>query len=150
YWQFWRNTDDRDVGKFLRLFTDLPLDEIARLESLEGAEINEAKKILATEATAMCRGRDAALAAEETARKTFEEGASGDTLPTLAVAAEGIGIVQANVAIGFAASNKEVKRKIEEGAIRLNGEKVTSLDAMVKPGDKISFGQKKHGLIVAA
>jgi tyrosyl-tRNA synthetase len=149
YWQFWRNTDDRDVGRFLRLFTDLPLDEIARLERLEGAEINEAKKILATEATAMCRGREAAEAAAETARRTFEEGVSGDALPTLAVPADGIGIIQAFTEIGFAASNKEVKRKIEEGAIRLNGEKVGGFDAVVRPGDRISFGQKKHGMIVA-
>ena len=115
-----------------------------------GAESNEGKKSLATEATAMCRGREAAETAAETARKTFEEGSSGGDLPTLAVPSEGIGIVQAFTGIGFAASNKEVRRKIDEGAIRVNGEKVASSDAVVRPGDKISFGQKKHGLIVAA
>ena len=149
YWQFWRNTDDRDVGKFLRLFTDLPLDEVARLEALQGAEINQAKIVLANEATAMCRGPAAAAEASETARKLFEEGSAGGALPTLAVPAEGMTIVQANVAIGFATSNKEVKRKIEEGAIRVNGEKVTSADFIVKPGDKISFGAKKHGVLTA-
>lgn len=150
YWQFWRNTDDRDVGRFLRLFTDLPLGEIARLEALQGAEINDAKKLLADAATAMCRGEDAARSAAETARSTFEQGGvGGAALPTLAVPAAGMGIVQANVAIGFAASNKEAKRKIEEGAIRLNGEKVSDLAALVMPGDRISFGQKKHGLIVS-
>ncbi|RYY23468.1 MAG: tyrosine--tRNA ligase [Sphingomonadales bacterium] len=147
YWQFWRNTDDRDVGKFMRLFTDLPLEEIERLERLEGAEINEAKKVLANEATAMCRGKAAADEAAETARKLFEEGSAGGALPTLTVPAEGISILQANVGLGFATSNKEVKRKIEEGAIRVNDEKVTSADVIVKPGDKISFGAKKHGVL---
>ncbi|MES2988946.1 MAG: tyrosine--tRNA ligase [Pseudomonadota bacterium] len=149
YWQFWRNTDDRDVGKFLRLFTDMPLDEIERLEKLEGAEINEAKKILANEATAMCRGRAGAEEAAETARKLFEEGSAGGALPTLVVPAEGISILQANVGLGFAASNKEVKRKIEEGAIRVNDEKISSADVIVRPGDKISFGAKKHGVLTA-
>jgi tyrosyl-tRNA synthetase len=147
YWQFWRNTDDRDVGRFLRLFTDLPLDEIARLESLEGAEINEAKKLLATEATALCRGADAAVAAAETARHTFEGGTSGANLPTVSLAAAQT-VMQANVALGFAASNGEVKRKLAEGAIRLNGEVVRDGTIGLKAGDKVSFGAKKHGLIV--
>ena len=121
YWQFWRNTDDRDVGRFLRLFTDLPLDEIARLEALPGAEINEAKKVLANEATAMCRGRAAADLAAETARRTFEEGAAGDALPNLEVTGE-IGVVEALVALGLAASNGEARRKIAEGAVKLVGE----------------------------
>ena len=149
YWQFWRNTDDRDVGNRLRIFTDLPLEEIQRLEALDGAEINQAKIVLANEATAMCRGRDAATAAEETARKTFAEGGAGENLPTLAVPVAGIGIVQANTALGFAASNKEVKRKIDEGAVRVNGEKITDALFVVRPGDKVSFGSKKHGLITA-
>src|SRR5471030_1213061 len=105
YWQFWRNTDDRDVGRFLRLFTDLPLDEIGRLERLDGAEINAAKKILADEATALCRGRVAAAAAAETARRTFDEGESGDALPSLKVVGGEIGIIEANTLLGFAASN---------------------------------------------
>src|SRR4051812_12357614 len=125
YWQFWRNTEDRDVGRFLRLFTDLPLDEIARLETLEGAEINAAKKILADEATAMCRGVVAAAAAAETARRTFDEGEAGDNLPTLKIVGGEIGIIEASTALGFAASNSEARRKIAEGAVRLDDEKVT-------------------------
>lgn len=149
YWQFWRNVDDRDVGKFLRLFTDVPLDEIARLEALQGSEINEAKKVLADAATTMCRGAEAAKAAAETARATFEQGQAGGDLPSIRVPAEGLSIVQANTALGFTASNKEAKRKIEEGAVRVNGEKVQSFDFMVKAGDKVSLGQKKHGLVLA-
>ena len=148
YWQFWRNTDDRDVGRFLRLFTDLPLDEIARLEALQGAEINEAKKVLATEATALCRGRDAADAAADTARRTFEEGTSGDALPQVAVPAAGMPIVAALVAIGFAASNKEAKRKIDEGAVRINDERVVGYEAIVMPDDKIGLGKKLRGMAV--
>ncbi|RDE06219.1 tyrosine--tRNA ligase [Sphingomonas aracearum] len=149
YWQFWRNTDDRDVGRFLRLFTDLPLDEIARLEALQGAEINQAKIVLANEATALCRGRDAAEAAAETARRTFEEGASGDALPTVPAGPEGITVVQAATALGFAASNKEARRKIEEGAVRINDERVTTHEAILQPGDKLSVGKKQHGMVVA-
>ncbi len=148
YWQFWRNTDDRDVGRFLRLFTDLPLDEIARLEALPGAEINAAKIVLANEATAMCRGSAAATESAETARRTFEEGASGNSLPTVAVPAEGLAIVAALTAIGFASSNKEAKRKIEEGAVRINDDRVGGIDAVVVAGDKISFGKKLHGVAV--
>jgi tyrosyl-tRNA synthetase len=148
YWQFWRNTADADVGRFLRLFTDLPVEEIARLESLSGAEINQAKIVLATEATTMLHGTDAARAAEETARQTFEGGGAGENLPTVSAPPQGIGIIQANTALGFAASNKEVKRKIDEGAIRVNDEKVADYAFVVKPGDKISFGQKKHGMVV--
>jgi tyrosyl-tRNA synthetase len=148
YWQFWRNTDDRDVGRFLRLFTDLPLDEIARLESLGGSEINEAKKILANEATAMVRGPAAAAEAAETARRTFEEGATGDALPTLTVPPEGIGLIQANTALGFASSNKEAKRKIGEGAVRVNGEQIFDINHVVRPGDRLSLGQKRHALAV--
>ncbi|HEX8578535.1 MAG TPA: tyrosine--tRNA ligase, partial [Allosphingosinicella sp.] len=120
YWQFWRNAQDADVGGFLRLFTDLPLDEIARLEALQGAEINDAKKVLADLATAMAHGEDAAREAAETARRTFEEGAGGESLPTLRVQGEGLGIVQALTVLGFAASNGEARRKIAEGAVRLN------------------------------
>ena len=136
YWQFWRNSDDRDVGKFMRLFTDIPLDEIARLEKLEGAEINEAKKILANEATALCRGREAAEQASETARKTFEE---GDSAPT---------VLAALAALGFVPSNKEGRRKLAEGAVRINGEPVSDPNTPLAPGQKLSLGNKKHGLIV--
>jgi tyrosyl-tRNA synthetase len=148
YWQFWRNTQDADVGRFMRLFTDLPLDEIARLEALEGAEINEAKKILADAATAMAHGQDAAITAAETARKTFEEGASDANLPTVSVGAEGLNVVQANVAIGFATSNKEARRKLSEGAIRVNGAVISDPATPLQPGDKLSFGAKKHALVV--
>jgi tyrosyl-tRNA synthetase len=148
YWQFWRNTQDADVGRFMRLFTDLPLDEIARLEGLEGAEINEAKKILADAATAMAHGTDAATTAAETARKTFEEGASDANLPTVSVGTEGLTVVQANVALGFATSNKEARRKLTEGAIRVNGAVISDPATPLQPGDKLSFGAKKHALVV--
>jgi len=149
YWQFWRNTQDADVGRFMRLFTDLPLDEIARLEALQGAEINEAKKILADAATAMAHGAEAAAASAETARKTFEEGASDANLPTVSIGAEGLTVVQANVALGFAASNKEARRKLLENAIRVNGNVVNDPALTLKPGDKVSFGAKRHGIVVA-
>ncbi len=149
YWQFWRNTQDADVGRFLGLFTDLPLDEVARLEALAGAEINAAKRVLADACTALAHGDDAARDAGETARRTFDEGAAGDDLPTVAVPPEGMTIVQAIVALGFASSNKEVRRKLEEGAIRINDEKVAYPSTLVAAGDRVSFGQKKHGAIVA-
>jgi len=145
YWQFWRNTQDADVGKFLRLFTDLPLDEVARLESLPGAAINDAKIALATEATAMLHGRAAADAAAETARTTFAEGGSGADLPTLSVGA-GMTVAQALTAIGFTASNGEAKRKIAEGAVRLDDAVVSDPGAPANPG-KLSLGKKKHGLL---
>jgi tyrosyl-tRNA synthetase len=150
YWQFWRNTHDKDVGRFLRLFTDLPLDEIARLETLEGQEINQAKIVLANEATMMCRGAEAAAAAAETARKTFEEGEAGGDLPTLAVPAGSISVVDALVGLGFAASKGEAKRKLAEGAVRIDGEPEKD-DRQVDVGAtalKISLGKKKHGLLV--
>ncbi|MFZ2994923.1 tyrosine--tRNA ligase [Sphingobium sp.] len=147
YWQFWRNTQDADVGRFMRLFTDLPLEEIAQLEQLAGADINEAKKRLADAATAMAHGAEAAAAAAETARRTFEDGASDANLPTVSLGAEGLNIVQATTALGFATSNKEVRRKLAENAIRLNGEVVTDPAIMLNVGDKLSFGAKKHGLI---
>ena len=151
YWQFWRNTDDRDVGRFLRLFTDLPLDEIRRLEALPGAEINAAKIVLATEATAMCRGRAAADEAAETARRTFEEGAGGDTLPRLAVTGE-IGIVDALVGLGFAKSKGEARRLIAGGGARVDGEKVSGETQVIAVGGepvRVSSGKKLHGLLVA-
>ncbi len=149
YWQFWRNTDDRDVGRFLRLFTDLPLDEIARLEALEGAEINEAKKILANEATAMCRGRAAAEEAAETARKTFEEGAAGGALPTLAVSGGSISVVDALMALGFCASKGEARRLIKGGGARVEGEKIEDEAATITVAGEVrlSAGKKLHGLL---
>ena len=153
YWQFWRNTDDRDVGRFLRLFTDLPLDEIARLEALPGAEINEAKKVLANEATAMCRGRAAADQAAETARRTFEEGTSGDALPSVAVSGESIAVVDALVALGFAKSKGEARRLIAGGGARIDGEKVSDEAATIALGEaevRVSAGKKLHGLLTPA
>ena len=147
YWQFWRNVDDRDVGRFLRLFTDLPLDEVARLEALEGAEINTAKKILADEATALAHGAGAAEAAGETARRTFEEGAGGESLPTLKVEGE-IGLVDALVGLGLAASKNEARRLIAQGGARVGGEVVREDGPVAVSGEvRVSAGKKKHGLL---
>ena len=146
YWQFWRNTDDSNVGRFLRLFTDLPLEEVARLEGLPGAQINEAKAVLATEATAMLHGRAAAEAAAQTARETFEGGGAGGDLPTLSVG-EGVSVAHALTQLGFTPSNKEAKRKIAEGAVRLNDLVVSDPGLIVSQG-KLSLGKKRHGLLV--
>ena len=151
YWQFWRNTDDRDVGRFLRLFTDLPLDEIARLESLEGAGINEAKKILANAATAMCRGQSAADEAAETARRTFEEGAVGGSLPTFVVDGS-ISVIDALIGLNFAKSKGEARRLIQGGGARVAGEKVTDEAMTITVGTEsvaVAAGKKNHGLLVA-
>ncbi len=150
YWQFWRNTQDADVGRFLRLFTDLPLDEIGRLEGLAGAEINEAKIVLATEATAMLHGREAANVARQTAQQTFEGGGTGEDLPTLSVG-DGMNIAHALTALGFTPSNKEAKRKIAEGAVRLDDAVVSDAGLTVTASGepmKLSLGRKKHGLLV--
>lgn len=149
YWQFWRNVDDRDVGRFLRLFTDLPLDEIARLEALEGADINSAKVALANAATALCRGAAAAEAAEATARATFAEGGAGDGLPQLAIDGP-IALVDALVGTGLAASKAEARRKLAEGAVRVDGAVVTDGAESVAAGAKLSLGKKRHALLVAA
>ena len=149
YWQFWRNTHDADVGKFLRLFTDLPLDEIARLEALPGAEINTAKTVLATEATALCRGRAAAAAAAATARSTFAEGGAGAALPSFAVAGP-VSIIEALIGLGFAASRNEARKLVAQGGARIDGDAATSDAATVAPGQKVSAGKKRHGMIVAA
>ena len=149
YWQFWRNTDDRDVGRFLRLFTDIPLDEIARLESLGGSEINAAKIALANAATELCRGADAATLAADTARKTFEEGASGGDLPSVEVSGE-ISVIDALVALNFVTSKKEARRMIQGGGARVDGDAVTDEEAVITAQAapvKISAGKKKHGLI---
>ncbi|MEA3067366.1 MAG: tyrosyl-tRNA synthetase [Sphingomonadales bacterium] len=150
YWQFWRNSQDADVGRFLRLFTDLPLGEIESLERLPGAEINQAKVVLATEATTMLHGRDAALAAMHTARETFEGGGAGEDLPKLSLG-EGMNIAQALTALGFTPSNKEAKRKIAEGAVRLDDVTVSDPGLMLVAGSeplKLSLGRKRHGLLV--
>ena len=151
FWQYWRNTDDRDVGKFLRLFTDIPLDEIARLETLEGAEINEAKVVLANAVTAMVRGDEAAKAAEATARETFSGSGAGEDLPTLAVGADGMRIGPVLTELGFTASNGEAKRKLAEGAVKLDDATVKDPGFLVNPGEgetlRLSLGKKKHGLV---
>ena len=149
YWQFWRNTADADVAKFCKLFTDLPLDEIARLEALRGAQINQAKIVLATEATALLHGREAAEAAAATAAATFAGGGSGEALPSIATGGE-IGILAALVQLGFCASNGEAKRKVTEGAVKLDGETVSDLAAVISVASerKLSLGKKKHGLLL--
>jgi tyrosyl-tRNA synthetase len=158
YWQFWRNTEDADVGRFLRLFTELPLDEVERLERLSGSEINEAKKILAFHATMLVHGKDAAADAAETARKTFEEGTLGDDLPSVAVpAAElaaGIPAFELFRRAGLAASNSEARRLIKGGGARVNDAKLddetTAIgsDAVGAGGViKLSAGRKRHALV---
>jgi tyrosyl-tRNA synthetase len=160
YWQFWRNTDDADVGRFLKLFTTLPLDEIERLAALKGGEINEAKKVLATEATRLVHGRAAAEEAAATARTTFEEGGVGASLPTLTVSraelAAGMGVLAAFVKAGLAASNGEVRRAIANNAIMINDVRVTSDKAAIGEADitadgvvKLSLGRKRHVLLKA-
>jgi tyrosyl-tRNA synthetase len=145
FWQYWRNVDDRDVGRFLRLFTDRPLEEIARLEALDGAEINAAKVVLANEVTRLVRGDEAARSAESTAATTFAGGGAGDDLPTLALQ-QGMTFVTALTAIGFTSSNGEAKRKIAEGAVRIDGEVIGDATAAARPG-RLSLGKKRHGLL---
>ncbi|MDE2446932.1 MAG: tyrosine--tRNA ligase [Alphaproteobacteria bacterium] len=155
YWQFWRNTEDADVTRFLKLFTPLPMDEIARLEKLGGAEINEAKKILANAATAMLHGEMAALEAAETARKTFEEGSSAAGLPTVMIdLSQPMSILPVLVQAGLAASNGEAKRSIQGGAIKVNDATVADEKRMIGMADlnadgaiKLSMGKKKHVLV---
>jgi tyrosyl-tRNA synthetase len=158
YWQYWRNTDDADVGRFLRLFTDLPLDEIARLESLEDADINEAKKTLAYEATQLVHGPDAAAAAADTARRTFEEGGAGEALPTFEVAlaelAAGIPALDLLIRVGLSASKGEARRLIRGGGGRLNdapiGDELRILGLADLNADgvvKLSAGKKQHALV---
>ena len=146
YWQYWRNVDDRDVGKFLRLFTDVPDDEIRRLESLAGSEINDAKVALANATTALCRGADAAAQAEATARATFAEGGAGEALPSFAVAGP-IALVDALVLTGLAASKGEARRKLAENAVKVDGGAVSDPAAMVQAPAKLSLGKKRHALL---
>ncbi len=158
YWQFWRNTEDRDVGRFLKLFTLLPMEDIGRLEALDGAGINEAKKVLANEATALLHGRTAADAAAETARKTFEEGALATSLPTVEIEkhelAEGLSVAIAFVKAGLVASNGEARRQIKGGGLRVNDAVVGDEQSKLSDKDvgtdgviKLSFGKKKHVLL---
>lgn len=158
YWQFWRNTEDGDVTRFLKLFTELPLGEIARLAALGGSEINEAKKILANEATAMLHGREAADAAAETARKTFEEGVLADSLPTISVTASeaiGMGVLTAFVRAGLVGSTGDARRQIRGGGLRLNDAALSDERASLSAADfkdgvaKLSLGKKKHVLLKA-
>jgi tyrosyl-tRNA synthetase len=160
YWQFWRNTEDADVGRFLKLFTVLPLDEVRRLEGLQGAEINKAKKVLATEATALLHGRAAAEEAAETARKTFEEGALVETLPTVEVPRfvldGGLGVLAAfgSDYARLVPSTSEARRQVRSGGLRVNDRPVTDERAVLGTGDlsaegviKLSFGKKRHVLL---
>jgi tyrosyl-tRNA synthetase len=150
FWQYWRNCDDRDVGRFLRLFTDLPLDEIARLDALQGSEINSAKVVLANEVTRLCRGDEAARNAEATAQATFASGGVGADLPVFSVPAEGIALIDALVGIGFAASRGEAKRLVAGGGARLDGEVISDElhSVVVGSGElRISAGKKKHGVL---
>ncbi|WP_282606284.1 tyrosine--tRNA ligase [Pelagibius sp. Alg239-R121] len=160
YWQFWRNTEDADVGRFLRLFTELPEDEIARLEKLDGSEINDAKKVLAAEATALCRGRDQAEKAMETARKTFEEGVLASDLPTTEIQRSlldaGIPAYELLRQVGLAASNGEARRLIKGGGGRINDVAIPSENHTIGLSDlnaegvvKLSAGKKRHALVKA-
>jgi tyrosyl-tRNA synthetase len=158
YWQYWRNAEDTDVGRFLRLFTELPLAEIARLEALRGVEINEAKKVLATEATALLHGRDDAETAQATARQAFEQGIAAEGLPTLPVREEelerGIGVLAAFVMAKLVSSTSEARRQVRSGGIRVNDLPVaderaviTLRDANAEGAIKLSLGKKRHVLI---
>ncbi|MGB3022702.1 MAG: tyrosine--tRNA ligase [Methyloceanibacter sp.] len=158
YWQYWRNTEDADVERFLKLFTELPLKEIDKLSKLEGAELNEAKKTLATEATALLHGREAADRAEATARTTFEQGGISETLPTFelprAELEQGVGVLSANVHVGFVASTSEARRQIKGGGLKVNDKPVTDEKRLLTLADltpegviKLSLGKKRHALI---
>ena len=158
FWQYWRNTEDADVSRFLKLYTTLPMDEIARLSALGGSEINEVKKILATEVTAMLHGRENAEQAAETARKTFEEGALADNLPSIDVAKgeleAGIGLLALVVKAGLAASNGEARRHVQGGAVRINDVSISDERKVIGASDvtadgviKLSLGKKKHILV---
>ncbi len=158
FWQYWRNTEDADVSRFLKLYTTLPMDEIARLSALGGSEINEVKKILATEVTAMLHGRENAEQAAETARKTFEEGAIAENLPSVDVATSeldaGIGLLSLIVKAGLAASNGEARRHVQGGAVRINDTAISDERRVIGTADvsadgviKLSLGKKKHILV---
>ena len=157
YWQFWRNTEDADVERFLLRFTLLPIDEIKRLGALEGAEINEAKKVLAYEATRLMRGEAAALSAQETAEKTFEQGAVSDNLPTINVSAAeldaGLGMLGLYVTAGLCQSNGDARRQVKGGAVKINDKATNDERRTITKDDladgviKLSLGKKKHVLV---
>jgi tyrosyl-tRNA synthetase len=158
FWQYWRNVEDADVVKFLKLFTILPMSEIAKLAALQGGEINEAKKVLATEATALLHGRDAANTAAETARQTFEQGAIAENLPTVEISSgeleTGAGVLGLFVKAGLVASNGEARRQIKGGGLRVNDAAVTDEKMVLTPSNltpegviKLSMGKKKHVLL---
>jgi tyrosyl-tRNA synthetase len=157
YWQYWRNSEDADVGRFLKIFTDLPLEDIARLEKLQGAEINDAKKVLATEATALLHGREEANKAAAAAQATFEQGARSDDLPSFPVTSDelraGLRVAAAFVRAGLVASNGEAKRHIAAGALRVNDQAVSDENAtlssthVIDGAIKLSLGKKKHALL---
>ena len=160
FWQYWRNTEDADVGRFLRLYTELPMDEVARLEALQGADINEAKKVLAHEVTKLAHGEDAALEAAETARRTFEQGAAAEGLPTIDVPRAdleaGIAVVDLLVSTGLAASKGEARRLIKGAGAKMNDDaiadeaaKATSADLNADSVIKLSAGKKRHALVKA-
>jgi tyrosyl-tRNA synthetase len=154
YYQYFRNVGDADVGKCLRIFTDLPIDEIKRLEALQDKEINEAKKILAFEATKICRGEVEAKAAMETAIKTFETGSIGGNLPTITANKEGVSVLDAFVNLGFVASKGEARRLIKQSGLKLNDKVITNENYIITEKDiengniKLSQGKKKHGLLI--
>ena len=157
YWQFWRNCEDGDVGRLLKLFTELPLEEIARLTRLQGQELNEAKKVLATAATALLHGRAAAEQAEETARRTFEEGALAETLPTVEIPSgklEPLSVLDAAVHVGLVSSKGEARRQIKGGGLKVNDVAVADEKMMLTARDltpqgviKLSLGKKRHVLL---
>ncbi|WND02220.1 tyrosine--tRNA ligase [Temperatibacter marinus] len=154
YWQFWRNTQDADVGKFLRLFTELPLDEVEKLEALQGQEINEAKIILANEATSLCRGTEAAVRAAETAKKTFSGNAAAAELPTFTADLEtGVPVIEIFKLVGFGASNGEIRRLIKGGGAKINDQRVADETVIITSAHldgntvKVSSGKKKHALV---
>jgi tyrosyl-tRNA synthetase len=157
FWQFWRNTTDADVGRFLKLYTELPVEECDRLGALGGSEINEGKKVLAGEVTRLLHGDDAARAAEATAREVFEKGGVGDDLPTLHLdagdVADGISVAQLFVRAGLAKSGKDAKRLIAEGGARVNDAPVTDAGRIFHAGElsdpvKLTAGRKRHALVV--
>ncbi len=156
FWQFWRNTTDADVGRFLKLYTELPVEECDRLGALQGSEINEAKVLLANEVTAMLHGPDAAASAQATAREVFEQGGAGGDLEVASIGADalvgGMTVAQLLVQTGITASGKEAKRLIAEGGLRLNNEPVSdpqmAVDAaLIGGGLKVSVGKKKHRMV---
>ena len=154
YYQYFRNIGDAEVGKCLRIFTDLPMDEVRRLEILQDKEINEAKKILAFEATKICRGEQEAKDALETATKTFEKGAIGDNLPTITGSKSGVGVLDAFLSLGFVSSKGEARRLIKQSGLKLNDRVITDENYIITEKDlsegniKLSQGKKKHGILI--